>query len=70
MSSAAKVVHDPELETRERIRALVQTEGTARAAKLLGMPRQTTLAIAAGAEVRAGTLALAAQRVALLPEAV
>jgi hypothetical protein len=53
--------------TKERIRRAVQTLGPTRTANTMGMDREVVLAIAAGAKVRDGSLALADLRVDRLP---
>ncbi|MGD0679668.1 MAG: hypothetical protein ABSC94_30140 [Polyangiaceae bacterium] len=51
-----------------RIRSAVEKHGAQRIAKALGMSRDSVLALAAGAHVRDGTLALAEQRIERLTE--
>jgi hypothetical protein len=51
------------LDTRSRIRSSVETRGAQRTARILGMARESVLALAAGAHVREGTMLLAEQRV-------
>ena len=53
-------------DVRERVRRLVRTRGAAAAARDLGMPRETVLAVGADAPVRDGTLVLAEQRLEAL----
>ncbi len=50
------------VDIREKVRALVRQRGASAAARDLGMPRETVLAVGADAPVRDGTLALAAER--------
>ena len=56
------------MSTVDRIRRAVQTLGPTRTANTLGMDREVVLAIAAGAKVREGSLALADVRVDRLPK--
>ncbi len=51
---------------RAQIAQLVSTLGATAAARKLGLNRNTVMALAAGANVRAGTMAIAAQRLGLL----
>jgi hypothetical protein len=56
-------------DTRTRIRSSVETRGAQQTARIMGMARESVLALAAGAHVREGTLLLAEQRVARLAAA-
>lgn len=53
-----------EQEVRAAVRSRVQTEGVRATALAVGLSRDATLALAAGAPVRAGTMALARQNIA------
>lgn len=53
---------------RERVKRTLQTRGVRATARLLGLSRDATLAVAAGAPVHAGTFALVRQNSAGLAE--
>ncbi len=56
----------PEHEIVNALRKLVAQRGLNGSAKALGMPRETVASLAAGAAVRAGTIALARERLSAL----
>jgi hypothetical protein len=49
-------------DTRERVRAIVREVGATQASRMLGMQRETLLAVAADAHVQPGSIALAKER--------
>lgn len=62
MSGMRKPKHEDDPDTRAWVRSDVQDRGVAAVARDLGLSRDATLALAADAPVRAGTLAQARER--------
>ena len=66
MSTSQKKQRNPDAATRAIVAEAVRTQGVSAVARVLGMSNHSVMAVAAGAPVRAGTDALARERLPLL----